>query len=30
MIQTKLQRPVSKELLKKNEKMIVPDKLEEE
>jgi len=30
MIQTKLERPVSKELLKKNENIIVPEKLEEE
>lgn len=30
MIQSKLERPVSKELLKKNENMIVPEKLEED
>jgi len=30
MIQTKFERPVSKELLEKNKKMIVPDKLEED
>ncbi|MDO8735357.1 MAG: N-acetyltransferase [Elusimicrobiota bacterium] len=30
MIQSKLERPVSKELLKKNENIIVPEKLEED
>lgn len=30
MIQTKFERPVSEELLKKNEKMVVPEKLEED